>query len=288
MFGGADLLETHERRIHLQTSRSALFQRPVSHNNLEAACVQNSINDNFKVFRVNFGPENVEPFQFLTSNEQNITSFVNEKLPAYGSERVGITTHVKLCKPLEDHFVTVYFHSSMARVAHELDTVEYTNMINSWLSQLKVYCSGGSGWVIETLKTLEIRMAGPSKGTASSFIETPTELKKSTEVCLTSRITMSYAFFTLYLLVYSREKNYAERPSSYSPFMDELVYQISDFPMSLSRIPTFEKRYNVSISVHRHEESRFFNAFLRKSKVSTKIEPFAAGRETEKSLLPHQ
>ena len=138
VFGCEDLLETHEKHIHLQASRSALFQRPVSDHNLEASCVQTSVNDNFKAFRAKFGPENAEPFQFLTPNEQSIISFVNEKLPAYESERVGITIHVKLCKPLEDHFVTISFHSSMARLAHQLDADEYTNMIDSLRSQLNI------------------------------------------------------------------------------------------------------------------------------------------------------
>ena len=119
----------------------------------------------------------MEPFQFLTSSEESIISFVNEKLPFHGSNRVGITIHVKLCKPLEEERVTVYFHSPMERVAHELVQDDFINMIDAIISQLNVYCSGGSGWVVETLKTLEIRIAGPFKGTASSFIETPAELK---------------------------------------------------------------------------------------------------------------
>ena len=144
VFGCADLLESHEKQILLQASSSAIFQRAVSDHNVQASCVQTSINDTFKVFRLNLEPENVEPFHFLTSSEESIISFVNEKLPFHASNRVGIIIHVKLRKLLEEESVTVYFH--------------------------------GSGWVVETLKTLEIRIAGPFKGTASSFIETPAEL----------------------------------------------------------------------------------------------------------------
>ena len=171
------MLESHEKQIHLQASPSAVFQRAMSDLNLQASCVQTSINDTFKVFRLNLEPENVEPFQFLTSSEESIISFVNEKLPFHGSNRVGITVHAKLCKPLEEERVTVYFHSPMERVTHELVQDDSINMIDAIISQLNVYCSGGSGWVVETLKTLEIRITGPFKGTASSFIETPAELK---------------------------------------------------------------------------------------------------------------
>ena len=51
VFGCADLLESHEKQIHLQASPSAIFQRAVSDHNLQASCVQTSINDTFKVFR---------------------------------------------------------------------------------------------------------------------------------------------------------------------------------------------------------------------------------------------
>ena len=88
--------QSHEKQIHLQASPSAIFQRAVSDHNLQASCVQTSINDTFKVFRLNLEPKNVEPFQFLTSSEESIISFANEKLPFHGSNRVGITIHVKL------------------------------------------------------------------------------------------------------------------------------------------------------------------------------------------------
>ena len=133
-FGCADLLESHEKQIHLQASPSAIFQRAVSDHNLQASCVQTSINDTFKVLRLNLEPENVEPFQFLTSSEESIISFANEKLPFHGSNRVGITMHVKLCKPLEEERVTVYFHSPLERVAHELVQNDFINMIDAILS----------------------------------------------------------------------------------------------------------------------------------------------------------
>ena len=265
VFGCADLLESHEKQIHLQASPSAIFQRAVSDHNLQASCVQTSINDTFKVFRLNLEPENVEPFQFLTSSEESIISFVNEKLHFHGSNRVGITIHVKLCKPLEEERVTVYFHSPMERVAHELVQGDFINMIDAIISQLNVYCSGGSGWVIETLKTLEIRIAGPFKGTASSFIETPAELKNEYRSLLNINNKDEFCFLYSVLAGLFPQKKHVVRPSTYSPYMDQLVYKLSNFPMSLSKIPSFEKfqvlRNNVSISVYRFEQGRLLNVF---------------------------
>ena len=265
VFGCADLLGSHEKQIHLQASRSAIFQRAVSDHNLQASCVQTSINDTFKVFRLNLEPENVELFQFLTSSEESIISFVNEKLPFHRSNRVGITD-VKLCKPLEEERVTVYFHSPMERVAHELVQEDFINMIDAIISQLNVYCSGGSGWVVETLKTLEIRIAGPFKGTASSFIETPAELKNVYRSLLNIKNKDEFCFLYSVFAGLFPQKKHVERLSTYSQYMDQLIYKLSDFPMSLSKTPSFENLNNVSISVCRFKQGRLLNVFYSKNR----------------------
>ena len=138
VFGCAELLETHEKQIHLQASPSAVFQHVVSDHNLQASCVRTSIKDSFKVFRLNLEPQNVEPFQFLTSSEE-IMPFLNRKLAFHGSNEVGITIHVKLCKSLEQESVTVYFHSPMDRVANELVQDNFINNIDAIFSQLNLY-----------------------------------------------------------------------------------------------------------------------------------------------------
>ena len=39
--------------------------------------------------------------------------------------------HVKLCNPLEEERVTVYFHPLMERIAHELMQDDFMNMIDA-------------------------------------------------------------------------------------------------------------------------------------------------------------
>ena len=173
VFGCSDLLEGHEKQIHLQASPSAIFQRTVSDHNLQASCVQTSINDTFTIFRLNLEPENLEPFQFLTSSEESIISFVNEKLPFHGSNRVGITIPVKLCQPLEEERLAVYFHSPMERVAHELVQDDFINMIEAIISQLNVYYSGGSGWVVEARKNFADQDSRPLQRNSIIFYRDP-------------------------------------------------------------------------------------------------------------------
>ena len=63
-FGRAELIESHGKPFQIEASPSAIFQRALSDYNLQASCVQTSINDTFKVFRLNLEPKNVDLFQF--------------------------------------------------------------------------------------------------------------------------------------------------------------------------------------------------------------------------------
>ena len=108
-----------------------------------------------------------------------------QKLPFHGSNRVGITIHVKLCKPLEEERVTVYFHSPMERVAHELVQDDFINMINAIISQLNVYCYGGSGWVVETLNFWRSAQPAPSNEQHHLLSRPQLNSKTYTKVCST-------------------------------------------------------------------------------------------------------
>ena len=265
VFGCIENLQSHERESHFHASHTELFRRTVYSETLNVSSVQTSIHGAFTVFRFEMEQENIEPFQFLTSNQTKIITFLNNKLPSKGSSRLGITLHVQLCKPLEDQRVTVYFHSPMERLAHEITEEELSNMVDSLISQLNVYCSGGSGWVTETLKRLEIRMAGPYRESASSYIGTPSELKDLRRSLLNIRNKDEYCFLYSVLAALFPQKKHAERPSTYLPYMDRLVFNSSDFPMSLSKIRYFEKHNNVAIAVYRLDEGRLVNVFHSKN-----------------------
>jgi len=111
---------------------------------------------------------------------------------------------------------------------------------------------------------MEIRIAVPFKGTKSSFIETPVELKSVYRSLLIIKSKDEFCFLYSVLAGLFPQKKHVERPSTYSPYMDQLVYKLSDFPMILSKIPSFEKLNNVSISVHRFEQGRLLNVFIAK------------------------
>ena len=125
-----------------------------------------------------------------------------------------------MCKLLEDDRVTVLFHSPMDRVAQELVQDDLINMNDALYSQLNVYCSEGPRWLVETLQTLQIKIVGPFKGTASSFIETPAELKNVYPSLLNKKDKDEFCFLYSEVKGSFPQKKHVERPSTCSPCMD--------------------------------------------------------------------
>ena len=125
------------------------------------------------MYRLDLEKNDVEPFHYLISNTKHIITFINAKLPDDGSSRIGLTIHVQLCKPLEGERVVVYFHTRMERFGHEVIEDDYNHFVDQLISQLNIYCTAGSGWVVESLLAVEIKVAAPIRETGSSYIETP-------------------------------------------------------------------------------------------------------------------
>ena len=84
---------------------------------------------------------------------------------------------MKLEKPLESEVVEAFFNSAMSRVSSQLTDVEYLQHVDALMTQLIVFATGGSGWVVGTLALLEIKTVSCSKVTGGSYLETPPILK---------------------------------------------------------------------------------------------------------------
>ena len=89
----------------------------------------------------------------------------------------GMNIVVRLEKRMESEAVEAFFKSSRCRITCELTEDEYKQHIDALMTQLKVFATGGSGWVVETMKQLEIKTAARGNVTGGSYIKTPPILK---------------------------------------------------------------------------------------------------------------
>ena len=91
--------------------------------------------------------------------------------------KLGLTICVKLEKPLENETVKAFFNSPMGRISCKISDEEYMQHMDALMTQLNVFATGGSGWVVKTLNRLEIETVCCSNVTGNSYIETPALLK---------------------------------------------------------------------------------------------------------------
>ena len=103
--------------------------------------------------------------------------FVNEKLSQSSNLKVGVSIAVKLVKPLTNDDVTAFFNSHFMRLADHITDEEYHVHVDQLMSNLSVYASCGSGWVIDSLLSVEVKTATCQMACGSSYIATPIILK---------------------------------------------------------------------------------------------------------------
>ena len=146
--------------------------------------------------------------------------------------------------------VNPYFSTRLIRVVESIDECDINELVDQLLRQLKVFFSGGSGWVLEKFLSLDIKVCKSKSLGGSSFIPTPTKLARFRYSILNIK-NRSDNFCFIYCILaflYPCSKN-RERPSNYSDKFDWLVFDRSYMPMKLRDIPKFETNNSLPITV---------------------------------------
>ena len=184
-----------------------------------------------------------------------------------GRTESKITINAKLCKPLEEERLTVNFHSPIERVAHELVQDDFINKIDATMSIICILL-WWLGMGRRNPKTFAEQYSCPFKGTASPFIETPAELRNVYWSLLNIKNEDEFCFVYSVLAGSFPQKSMLidTLVIHRTWYMDQLVYKLSDFPMSSSKIPSSEKLNSVSTSVYRFQQGKLLNAFYNKKR----------------------
>ena len=173
-FGSLSTLTQHQEQYHSDVS----LGRPNINVSDLLDFTTEAVNSKFQIHRLMLEDSDaLEPFNYITSQKDRITAFVNSSLSVTPNVKLGLSIAVKLEKPLESEVVEAFFNSAMSRVSSQLTDVEYLQHVDALMTQLNVFATGGSGWVVGTMTRLEIKTVSCSKVTGGSYIETPPILK---------------------------------------------------------------------------------------------------------------
>ena len=156
----------------------------------------------------------------------------------------------------------------MENVSFHLDSDQYHQHVDQVLTQINIFCTAGSGWIIRRLQLIDIKLCNYRPLRPGRFIPTPRLLQPLRRTDLNIKnFADGLCFIYCVLAALFPVSNNQERPKKYTRHLKRLTFNKESMPMSLSQIPRFEKDYNVKINVYAFEEPRtIYPAYLTKIK----------------------
>ena len=142
------------------------------------------------------------------------------------------------------------FSTRLITVVESIHECDLNELVDQLLRQLNVFCSGGSGWVLQKFPSMDIKVCKTRSLTGSSFIPTPTKLARFRYSLLNIRFLLDNfcSIYCILAFLYPCSKN-RERPSKYSDKFDQFFFDRSSIPMKLRDIPKFETHNSLAITV---------------------------------------
>ena len=157
------------------------------------------------------------------------------------------------------------------RVVESIDDEDFDELVDQVLRQLNVFCSGGSGWVLEKLIWLDIKICKTKSLAGSSYLPKPAKRSSLRRSLLNIKNLFDNFCFIYCILafLYPCRQN-RERPSMYKDEFNRLIFDKSAMRMKLSDIAQFENKNQLSITVFNFDEKGSLTCCHR-SKVKSKI-----------------
>ena len=221
-------------------------------------------------------------------HQRSIIDFIVTELQKVPKMKIGQTIAVCLVKLLNNDKVTAFFNSFVARIANNITDDEYLDHIDQLMSKLNVSASCGSGWVIESLQSVEVKTATCQTLSGSSHIETP-NITKGLSKSLLNVKNKNDNFCFLYCVAAASFAftGHTFSPKSHRENVTLLKFNSSRMPMPLSSIEPFEKSNNVSINVYQLENGKLVAVFHKNknSKRRVNLLRLVSGSKTHYCLI---
>ena len=156
--------------------------------------------------------------------------------------------------------------------------------MDALMTQLNVFATGGSGWVLKTLSRIEIQPVCCNSVTGSSYIETPAVLKPWERFL--NVVNKRHFFLVLYSgsPVLHWQAFSSQQPQKN---IEKLCFNPKLMPMPLSAIPSFEKRKHCSFNVYQLENTTIVTVYhSKKPKGQVQNWSTTPSGKQRQSLLP--
>ena len=203
--------------------------------------------------------------QFKPTNKSDILQAgqqykvrINRLLQHYMNENGAITFFMvykcKLIKyNLEDdkeEYTEVYFHSRNRRLLSIEEFEEnYHEALDTINGKLGDYMGESSGWMMDSIKAVNLNIARYNPIRGSSYIPTPQSLIKKMALGNIKNEDQNCFLYSILASLFPN-KNHPEKVRSYKKYLDKLNYKDIEMPMAVKDIDKFEKMNDLVINVY--------------------------------------
>ena len=169
-------------------------------------------------------------------------------------------------KPLDEESVTPYFNSRLLRGVGIIDDDNWFETIEQVICQIKIFCTGGSGWVVQKLINVDLKVCKGRALSDSSYITTPPKMEKLEKSLLNIKnVHDDFCFLYCVAAALFPVTQNRSRSSNYSRRLPELIFDPNNMPMKIEHTPKFEHDNILSITVfHYREDGAVTTCYWRK------------------------
>ena len=234
-FSSQQKLSDHCATNHDINNTLASRARVQNTGNMSVLQTRQSIRGFFKTFR--FKPSSDEVFdsyEYFVANELSLIGFIDSHIDSQ-TMKLSLCVSIDFLKPITLDKTTSYFTSSMETVSRKLTSEEYYSLVDQIMTQINIFCTGGSGWVIDRMKSLDVKINKYSPLRPATYIPTPKKLESLRRSILNIKnLSDSFCFIYCVLAALFPVRKNQQRPSSYRSHFDDLNFNKRTMPMPLS------------------------------------------------------
>ena len=245
-------------------------------NNLQDSGIipsERAFGDTLKVYEITVGSRDVDLLHVMQLKRREIENIININVQQH-SQKVQFNSVIDLVKPTktdddlsssQPDRISIHVASKMERVDFGgLADKTFHAMVEQMLLALNNFASHGSGWTLNQIVNIEIRLAKAKPIRASSYLALPGKLARTCsllnirnredENCFLYCYTAAYHFkFAPRLLPPGAPARRITSPVTYGPG-NPLAKQadgVFDMPMGFHQMTRFEELNNVCVNVFR-------------------------------------
>ena len=203
-----------------------------------------------------------DPLIFFAENKKCMADYLENKIEENRGIKWALTIKVKFTKPRDDggeNTSSPYFNSDV--FASTTPNVE--EQLSDALCQLedRINCfeRDGSGWVLDRIMKLEIKIGVYDPISGSSYFKLPEKLiEKKAVLNIKNNDNCCFKYSILAHLFPVTRTNNPDRVSQYKQHESSLDWSNIKFPTPLSDVPKFEKKNEISVNVFGYEDDIVF------------------------------